>query len=139
MAGFIAIWYQRLVQRFAEAGGRPALQLRLAVFRDEFMRDTAVSLEITNIMRNDAILRDKIEKAFPEAQIEAQLAGYTEMFPEAGDTRRRRLVVSMLVALLRGLAIEASVSGKPIDEHFNLFSEMFLTYFESRPGAQTAR
>jgi len=129
MAHFIAQRYQRLVRRFVESGGSPSLEQRLAIFREEFARDKAISLEVTNVMRNDPVLRDKVVKAFPAADAEDQLAGYTAMFPEAGDERRRRLVVSILVALLRGLAIEEMISGESVDAHYELFCDMFLGYF----------
>lgn len=139
MAHFVAQRYERLARRFAEEGGQPSLERRLAIFREEFARDTAISLEISNTMRNDPALRSKVLAALPASQIEEQLAGYTAMFPEAGGERQRQLVVSVLVALLRGLAIEEIVSGQPVDEHFELFADMFLQYFGGEPKQAPTR
>jgi len=139
MAHFVERRYRHLAQRFVEEGGEPSLEHRLAIFREEFARDTATSLEISNIMRNDAALRERMMAAFPKATYNEQLAGYTAMFPEAGDARQRQLVVSVLVAVLRGLAIEEMVSGQSVDDHFNLFAAMFLSYFEKNPKERTAR
>jgi len=139
MAHFMEQRYRHLADRFAENGDALSLERRLAIFREEFARDTAISLEISNTMRNEVALRDRMMQAFPPAAYDEQLAGYTAMFPEAGDTRQRQLVVSVLVAVLRGLAIEEMVSGQSVDEHFELFAAMFLSYFEKIPKEQKAR
>ncbi|WOF43048.1 hypothetical protein KNJ79_18250 [Sphingopyxis indica] len=61
------------------------------------------------------------------------------MFPEAGSERQRQITVSMIVAMLRGLAIEEMISAQPVDEHFDLFADMVVRYLETGAPEPAAR